>query len=164
MDALEFLSSQHSEIRALCNRLDGGTDTASRRARRLLAAHLCDLIATHMVCEERWFYPALESAATEEHLLRSSEEHLSAKRFIADLVRMDPDAWTFAPKLHVLAHQVLEHIEEEERLLFPLAHALLTREELLRIGADMEAHAGGLLAGEPRLRVLAETDSAAPIY
>ncbi len=165
MDAIELLTSQHAEIRALFARMsENGADGASRRARRLLSAHLCDLLATHLIVEEHWFYPALENSDTEDLLLRSAEEHLSAKRIIADLVTMDPDAWTFAPKFSVLVHQVLDHMDEEERVLFPLAHSLLTREDMLRLGADMEAHAGRLLAGEPRLRLFAETDSAAPIY
>lgn len=163
MDAIELLSGQHAEIRALCARMAGNAP-ASRRARRLLAAHLCDLLATHLMVEERWFYPALETAATEDRLLRSSEEHLVAKRLISDLVNMDPDAWNFAPKLAVLSRHVVQHIDEEEDFLFPLAHALLKREDLLRIGADMEGHAIRLLAGEPRLRIASETDSAAPIY
>jgi hypothetical protein len=77
---------------------------------------------------------------------------------------MDPDAWSFAAKLAVLSRQVLDHIEDEEGSLFPLAQSLLKREDLLRIGADMEGHAIRLLAGEPRLRIQSETDSAAPVY
>lgn len=164
MDAIELLLAQHGEIRALCARMDGAGDGASRRARRLLSAHLCDLLATHMMVEERWFYPALETGTTEDQLLRSVEEHLSAKRIIADLVHLEPDGWNFAPKLHVMAKQILDHIEEEERTVFPLARSLLSREVLLRVGADMEAHAARLLAGEPRLRMISEIDSAAPIY
>ena len=163
MEAIELLSSQHREIRMLCERMNGG-ENASRRARRLLAAHLCDLLAVHIVVEERWFYPALENPGTEDRLLQNAEEHLSAKRIIADLVTLEPDSWSFAPKLAVLTRQILIHMEEEERILFPLAKTLLTRDELLRVGTEMEAHAARLLAGEPRLRIAAEIDSAAPIY
>ncbi|HEY6052240.1 MAG TPA: hemerythrin domain-containing protein, partial [Thermoanaerobaculia bacterium] len=108
--------------------------------------------------------PATRNARTEELLQEAVEEHLSAKRLIADLLEMIPDDPQFDAKVAVLKEQVEHHIEEEEEDLFPEVRQMLEADELEDLGAAMEDMAEDLKAeGAPRESVPAETGSAEPL-
>ncbi|TMA40568.1 MAG: hemerythrin domain-containing protein, partial [Deltaproteobacteria bacterium] len=110
------------------------------------------------------FYPATKNARTEELLQEAVEEHLAAKRLIADLLEMSVDDPQFDAKVAVLKENVEHHIEEEEEELFPKVKKMLKEEELEDLGVVMEDMAEDLkAAGAPRESVPAETGSAAPL-
>jgi hemerythrin superfamily protein len=118
----------------------------------------------HAAIEEKHFYPATKNARTEELLQEAVEEHLSAKRLIADMMEMSSDDPQFDAKLSVLEEQIEHHVEEEEKELFPKVRKMLAKEELEDLGIVMEDMAEELKAsGAPRESVPAETGSAAPL-
>ena len=160
MDAIELLKTQHQEVKGLFKRIE----KAEEDEKQDLFEQLADALAVHAAIEEKHFYPATKNARTEELLQEAVEEHLSAKRLIADMMEMSSDDPQFDAKLSVLEEQIEHHVEEEEKELFPKVRKMLGKEELEDLGVVMEDMAEELKAsGSPRESVPAETGSAAPL-
>jgi hemerythrin superfamily protein len=160
VDAIELLEAQHEEV----EKLFGKIERAEEEEKQDLFEQLADALAVHATIEEKHFYPATKSARTEELLQEAVEEHLSAKRLIADLMEMSPDDPQFEAKMKVLQEQVEHHVEEERTGLFPKVRKMLKKEELEDLGVVMEDLADELKAsGSPRESVPAETGEAAPL-
>ena len=58
---------------------------------------------------------------------------------IAELRKLAKDDEKWGAKFKVLKENIEHHITEEERTMFPVARTLLSREELLALGAKMRA-------------------------
>ena len=160
MDAIDLLMIQHEEAKALFKKIERAEDDEKQD----LFERVADALAVHATIEEKQFYPATRNARTEEMLQEAVEEHLAAKRLIADLLEMTPDDPQFDAKIAVLKEQVEHHIEEEEQELFPEVRRMFKADELEDLGVAMEDMAEDLKAeGAPRESVPAETGSAAPL-
>jgi hemerythrin superfamily protein len=152
MDAIELLKTQHQEVKGLFKQID----KAEEDEKQDLFEQLADALSVHTAIAK--------NARTEELLQEAVEEHLSAKRLIADMMEMSPDDPQFDAKLSVLEEQIEHHVEEEEKELFPKVRKMLGKEELEDLGIVMEDMAEELKAsGAPRESVPAETGSAAPL-
>ena len=160
MDAIELLKTQHEEVKAMFKKIEKAEDEEKQD----LFEQIADALAVHAAIEEKHFYPATKNARTEELLQEAVEEHLSAKRLIADLMEMSPEDPQFDAKVAVLEEQIEHHVEEEEKELFPKVRKMIGKEELEDLGMVMEDMAEELKAsGAPRGSVPAETGSAAPL-
>jgi hemerythrin superfamily protein len=160
VDAIELLKTQHQEVKGLFKRIE----KAEEDEKQDLFEQLADALAVHAAIEEKHFYPATKNARTEDLLQEAVEEHLSAKRLIADLMEMSPEDPQFDAKVAVLEEQIEHHVEEEEKELFPKVRKMIGKEELEDLGMVMEDMAEELKAsGAPRGSVPAETGSAAPL-
>jgi len=160
VNAIELLKTQHEEAKGLFKKIEKAEDDEKQD----LFERLADALAVHATIEEKQFYPATRNARTEEMLQEAVEEHLSAKRLIADLLEMIPDDPQFDAKVAVLKEQVEHHIEEEEEDLFPKVRKMLEADELEDLGVVMEDMAEDLKTeGAPRESVPAETGSAPPL-
>ena len=160
MDAIELLMIQHEEAKALFKKIERAEDDEKQD----LFERVADALAVLATIEEKQFYPATRNARTEEMLQEAVEEHLAAKRLIADLLEMTPDDPQFDAKIAVLKEQVEHHIEEEEAELFPKVRRMFKADEIEDLGVAMEDMAEDLKAeGAPRESVPAETGSAAPL-
>ena len=163
MDAIKLLKLQHREVEALFEEFENAGERAHKK-REELCREISDALAVHAAIEEKIFYPATKDARTEDMLREAVEEHLSAKRIIADLTAATDDDEQFEAKMNVLKEQIEHHVEEEEKELFPKAQKLLDSERLQALGDEMERMVEELTAGgEPRMSVPKETDHAAPI-
>jgi hemerythrin superfamily protein len=159
MDAIELLTTQHRQMEAALERALAA-EGQERGARLQQAA---DVLMSHVLIEERLFYPAVKERRTEDILLESLEEHLSIKRLIADLVELPVTDEHFEAKLHVLKEQTEHHHEEEEGHLFPKVKKLLSGDELAELGKQMQAMQAALLANQPRELAAQQTDAAAEL-
>jgi hemerythrin superfamily protein len=160
VDALKLLKTQHDEAKQLFKKIE----KAEGDEKGELFDELADALAVHATIEEKHFYPATKNARTEELLQEAVEEHLNAKRVIADLLEMSPSDEQFDAKVKVLQEMIEHHIEEEEGELFPKVKKLLSADELEDLGVVMEDMAEDLKAqGAPRENVPAETGAAAPL-
>ena len=163
MNAIELLKRQHEETDRLFReyaRLSPGAHAHKRR----LFARIADELAAHAQIEEMYFYPAANSAETEELLLESAEEHLAVKRIVADLLDLPVTDETFDPKMKVLHDLIRHHVQEEEEQLLPRVARAVDAEALEDLGVQMEAEYERLRQGEPRTNIPAETDYPAPIH
>lgn len=161
-DALELLTEQHEEVEALIDQLQEQGDAPERA---VLFEALADHLAAHTTIEEKLFYPAAMDGSTRELLVEATEEHLSIKRLLADMMALATDDERFDAKLLVLRDQVARHArEEEEGRLFPLVRQLFDEDDLAALGNELLVMFEHLLEdGEPRRRVPAETRAAAPL-
>jgi hemerythrin superfamily protein len=162
MDAIELLKQQHREVEELFEQFEKVGDKNDEKLMEL-AALIADNLAAHATIEEKLFYPSVYVGPTAEKLQEAVEEHLSAKRVIADILGMDPTDVQFKAKMKVLQELIEHHVEEEEKDLFKQVKKLLTKEELALIGEQMEVMFSELIQSEPRMQVPAETDEAAPL-
>jgi hemerythrin superfamily protein len=161
MDALELLESQHDDVESLIEEIEE-TDDPDTKAQ--LFAELADNIAAHGKIEEKIFYPAVMSEETSELLHESTEEHLSVKRVLADMVELDCEDPQWDAKLSVVKEQIRHHArDEEEGELFPKVRKMMSKDELQALAGEMTRMFTELLEGEPRFDVKAETAAAAPL-
>jgi hemerythrin superfamily protein len=161
MSAIDMLEDDHREVEDLFEEFESAKGAAKKRK---VFEEIADKLAVHATIEEKHFYPAAKSEETEDLLLEAAEEHLSAKRVIADLLALDASDETFEAKVKVLQEQIEHHVEEEEGELFPTVQKLLDKEALDALEQEMTATREELLAkGDPRKSIPAETDSAAPV-
>lgn len=160
MNAIELLKNQHREVEKLFAQYEKLTHH-DRKAK--VCASISDNLAAHATVEEKIFYPAVYVGDLKDLLKEAVEEHLAAKRLIADLLAMAPSDGNFDAKVKVLKEQIEHHVEEEEEEMFPKVEKNMTKEELLALGEKMEAMFDSLMEGNPREDVPAETSEAAPI-
>jgi hemerythrin superfamily protein len=158
MDAIDLLEAQHREVEDLFEDFE---EAGSKQKKRAIFEQIADRLAVHAGIEERDFYPSVKAEDTEEILLESLEEHLAAKRVIADLLALDASDETFEAKVKVLQEQIEHHVEEEENELFPSVRKLFDDETLEALAQRMTATQEELLqAGRPRDAIPGETAEA----
>ena len=160
MDAVDFLVRQHREMERAMKRVLEADDGKAKA----LFADVADHLTTHIASEEEIFYPAVREKRTEDILLESLEEHLSLKRFLADLLELEPGDKAFEAKFKVLKEQAEHHHEEEEENLFPKVKKLLDERQRAALGEKMQALQSRMQkGGNPREDVASQTDEAAPL-
>jgi len=161
LDALELLMDQHEEVESLIEQVEDADDAGTKAE---LFRELADKLAAHSTIEEKIFYPAVMADKTREQLVEATEEHLSVKRLLADMLTLDVADEHFDAKLTVLKEQIRHHAhDEEEDHLFPIVRKQCSRDELAAIGNELLAMFEKLITREPRRNVPSETSHAAPL-
>jgi len=164
MDAITLLKKQHREVEDLFEKFEKACDSGSDDEVLMdLFARIADNLAAHCAIEEKIFYPSVYVGDTADKLHEAVEEHLSAKRVIADLLDMQPSDAQFKAKMSVLKEEILHHVEEEESDLFKRVRKMLTRGELTAMGDQLQAQFDALIQTEPRMQVPRETAEAPPL-
>nr|AYM53196.1 cation-binding protein [Melittangium boletus] len=164
MDAITLLKQQHREVEDLFEKFEKACDSGRDDAVLMeLFARIADNLAAHCAIEEKIFYPSVYVDDTADKLREAVEEHLSAKRVIADLLDMQPSDERFKAKMSVLKEEILHHVEEEESSLFKRVRKMLTRSELTVLGEQLQAEFDSLIQTEPRRLVPQETAEAPPL-
>lgn len=136
MDAFELLKNDHKKVAQLFKEIE----SASGQQKTQLFSRLKRELDVHAHIEEKVFYPALENTdEAREITLEAYEEHKVVKDLLAELAGggAPNDEWN--AKLTVLRENVEHHVEEEEGELFGKARRALSREQIERFGAEMEA-------------------------
>jgi hypothetical protein len=160
MDAIELLKTQHEEVKSLFAKYE---DTEDGRSKRAIFIRIADNLAAHATIEEKIFYPAAYVGELRELLEEAVEEHLAAKRIIADLLDMSVEDDNFDAKVKVLKEQIEHHVEEEEGEMFDKVEKTLDQDKREELGAEMEEMFTELMSDSPRLAVPGETSEAAPL-
>lgn len=139
-DAITLLKDDHKQVRALLGELDETTEKAGDKRERLLATIEQEL-TIHTRIEEEIFYPAFRDAARKKDdgklYFEALEEHHVVDMVLPEIKGTRVESEQFAAKAKVLKDLVEHHAEEEETEMFPRARKLMTRDELLRLGAEM---------------------------
>ena len=163
MDAIALLRKQHDDVEALFKKFEKSEEDDEKQG---IFEAIADNLAAHATIEEKVFYPVAYRDGEEdlEDMLREAfEEHLAAKRVIADLLDMKAGDENFDAKMKVLHEQIEHHIEEEEHELFPKAKKEIAVDELEAMGVEMEEMFDALIDTDPRMEVPSETEEAAPL-
>src|SRR4051812_17034245 len=127
MNAIDLLESQHREVEKLFAKIE---KSPSDDVKGRIFEEIADKLAVHAAIEEHHFYPAVKAKRTEDILLESLEEHVTIKRTLADLMKIDADDETFDAKVKVLKEEIEHHVEEEESDLFPTVKKLIAAADL----------------------------------
>jgi hemerythrin superfamily protein len=136
-DALALLKADHEHMLDMFEQFEA-------LGRKELATRICAELVKHTAAEEEIFYPAVRSARgdNEELVEQAIAGHGAAKDLIGQLMRMDGHDALFDAKVRVLSELIGQHIEEEEKNIFPKArHGGL---DLDALGREIEACKAGI--------------------
>ncbi len=136
MDAFELLKNDHKKVSQLFKEIE----SASGQAKTQVFSRLKRELDVHAHIEEKVFYPALENTDEARDItLEAYEEHKVVKDLLGELASGGAPSDEWDAKLTVLKENVEHHVEEEEGELFSKARRALSREQIERLGAEMEA-------------------------
>lgn len=119
-DALARVKADHHRVRTLFRQYDATTD---QERQQRIAEEVFAALALLAQFEDIVFYPAFAEAGGEagERLVGGArQEHQLFKDLIAELRDIDDDD-VFPARFHELRDYVEQHMEEEEREMFPQA-------------------------------------------
>ena len=136
MNAFQLLKNDHQIVSGLFDQIE----SASGKSKTQLFTRLKSELDVHAHVEEKIFYPALENKQeSREITLEAYEEHKVVKDLLSELAagRAADEEWD--AKLKVLRENVDHHVEEEEGELFDKANDVLSDEDIVRLGNEMEA-------------------------
>lgn len=138
-DALEILVLEHRRFEALLAQGEGLTERA-RKGRRQLLDSLMSELAAHERMEEQVLYPALLSYShTRETLTEGLHEHDSAEAIVNELEAIPTDDVEWGVRFKALKESLQDHMDHEEKHLFPVARGVFSREELRDLAEQMLA-------------------------
>ena len=123
-DAIAMLKADHRKVRTLFRQYDATTD--QDRQQRIAEAVFAEL-DLHAQLEDTVFYPAFEEAQGDEGERLAGgarQEHQLFKDLMAELRDID-DEDAFPALFHALRDYVEQHVEDEEREMFPQAEVHL---------------------------------------
>jgi hemerythrin superfamily protein len=148
LNAIDLLMQDHRELESLFSEFDylqrRGDDTSA------VIKSACAELKIHDALENDIFYPAVGEAARDEavdSLLDDSEDaHDDVLDLMEQLELGHADGASHNARFSAIAKAALEHIEREERELFPLL-SKLDRLDLDAVAADMKARTSELMAG-----------------
>lgn len=132
-DAIELLTSEHKEVKALFEEYQRSVDKeSSSKELTALAQKICSLLTVHAKVEEEFLYPALrKSFDTSELIDEAAIEHATIKSLIEQIVNGNRRDSLYDAKVKVLGEYVDHHVKEEEGQIFPKAKILkLDMEEI----------------------------------
>jgi len=137
MDAIALLKTDHHLFRDLLERLE---ETEAGQIERVeLFNELKARLIAHETIEEEILYPALqEFAQAEEIVAHSYEEHHVVDLLLDELTTLSFKDPAWAAKAHVLQENLVHHLKDEEKDLFPKARRLLPANALDDLGTLMD--------------------------
>ena len=138
-DPLVLLETDHRRFEDLLRK---GVQTSQRGVKRRtqLLTTLVSELNTHELIEERILYPALKPhPAARDIVLEGYQEHHVADLIARELRTLAKDDEKWGAKFKVFKESIEHHIQEEESNMFRTARAVLSRDELLELGARMRA-------------------------
>jgi hemerythrin-like domain-containing protein len=149
MDAIKLLKTDHKLVKELLAQLEETSERATKKRASLLREIQINLKA-HTTIEEEIFYPAFKKAgqkAEAKMYFEALEEHRAAEDLVLpDLLGTDPSSVEFSGRAKVLKELIEHHADEEEKEMFKDAKELLSKEELVELGSQMEARKEEVIA------------------
>jgi general stress protein YciG len=137
LGATDLLRADHRQIsglfqqQSMCHEKD--------ETRVSLVYQICAALEVHAQVEEEIFYPVVKAqvdVSTGEKIDEGIKEHQQMQDLIIQLRHMAVDDAAFAPTVQCLRECVEHHVEEEERLVMPIAEQC--GEDLPRLGAQIQ--------------------------
>ena len=140
MDALELLKKDHQKVKELFEQ----AEEAEGKELENIFDQIKTELETHARIEETVFYPAVQKhEEVKDMVLESLEEHKQIKTLLKEMDNLTSDSEKFEPKLQVLMENVEHHAEEEEEeKMFPKLRKVMSKQQLEKLGADLEAAKG----------------------
>jgi hemerythrin-like domain-containing protein len=137
-DPIVLLETDHRRFEELLKQGEETTERAVKRRTELLKT-LTASLNVHELIEEKILYPALKPhPQAREIVLEGYQEHHVADLVLKELNALARDNEKWGAKFKVLKENIAHHIKEEEREMFRIARAVLSRDELNDLGVRMK--------------------------
>jgi hemerythrin-like domain-containing protein len=154
-DAITLLKADHKKVKALLASLERTTERSAERRTKLLG-QIESEVKVHSTVEEEIFYPAFRDAVRKKNdrelYQEALEEHHVVDLVMPEVKECDPAGEVFPAKAKVLKELIEHHADEEEKQMFKTARQVIAKEDLLDLGARIQARKKELQAmGSPRL-------------
>jgi len=162
MDAVDFLTKEHEEAKALFERIEASADPAEKE--RLLAEVMAALRA-HTKIEEEVLYPVIreQMKGGSKMFEEAMQEHQEAKKAMKELESLSPTEKDWQDHFEILMHGVLHHAKEEEAEMFPKMRETFSQERLDELGEKLEADETGQIVVDLPVEELKEQAKASDI-
>ena len=137
-DAIELLVADHRTVEQMFTQYNAASNDAG--VANHVAAEIVKELSVHAVIEEQVLYPTVrrslpDGGALADHAL---EEHQELKELLAEVDGRDASDPQIRSTLGRIEKAVTEHVEEEERDLFPKLLSECGQDDLQRMGKAME--------------------------
>ncbi|NUO73369.1 MAG: hemerythrin domain-containing protein [Frateuria sp.] len=141
MNAIELLTQDHKNMRALLDELTGTTTRGVKKRKELLEKIQTNL-TVHNTIEEEIFYPAFKDAGDgrddAKMYFEALEEHRAAGDLVLpDLLKTDAASEKFSGRAKVLKELFEHHADEEEKEMFKRARALMGKKAIDELGEQL---------------------------
>jgi hemerythrin-like domain-containing protein len=137
VDAIQLIQKDHRQIEELFRRFERAERDEDRKAQGAIARDVVRALSVHAALEEQYVYPVIRRSE-DAGILDALEEHHAAKVLLSEIEALTPASERFAAKMHVLAENVRQHVEEEERELLPILERTLDADRLRTLGETLE--------------------------
>jgi hemerythrin superfamily protein len=129
-ETFALLVKDHEMVKGIIEDLLETSPSAKKTRQELLKTLKKELLA-HENLEERVVYPPLETRkATRDLTLEAYQEHHVVDQLLEELESLDFKDEDWKAKLTVLQENLLHHVQEEEKELFPKAEKTLSKDQL----------------------------------
>lgn len=133
----QTLIKEHGEVSALMGRVLASHDAQTQR--ELFTAIRAELLS-HAEAEEQEFYAVLlRRPTTREMAEQSLRDHKTLEDVLIEMAAMDPEEPAWSVRFRALKDIVDQHVQEEEKELFPRAKDALTKEQVQDIDARFQS-------------------------
>lgn len=140
---LEVLHDDHRRVHDLCARLDDAGESTEA-----IAGQLCRELDLHEHLESDVLYPAAQRAGVAADVLAQAQRaHDELAGIVQDVARLTAGDDRFAAATQSLIRHARQHIDEEERTLFPIVERALGA-ALGDLGAELESYRARLTTPE----------------
>lgn len=162
MDAVELLTQEHAEAKAMFERIEASTDPAEKD--KLLAEVMAALRAHTKIEEEVLYAPMREQVKGGGKMFEEAmQEHQEAKEAMNKLDKMSATDEDWQPQFEILMHGVLHHATEEETEMFPKLRETFSQAHLDELGEKLLADELGELVVDLTVDELREQAKASDI-
>lgn len=134
-DAIELLKQQHREVDGLFERIQ----RADGDEKIQLLGRIAEMLTIHSEIEERLFYPFARQRGVQDLVDHSLQEHAEVKLLISELLQLKRNDARVDQDVRKLITSVQQHVKEEEGTFFPRLMTLVTNDELVKLGEQMQA-------------------------
>ncbi|MGW5649506.1 hemerythrin domain-containing protein [Saccharopolyspora sp. NPDC003752] len=136
---VDVLVTDHREVeQAFADYERGGLSDEQRRE---LVDHIITELVRHSVAEEQYLYPTARETLPNGDEVADKEiaEHAEAEEVMKRLESMDVADAGFDDLMAQLIRDIRQHVEEEERDLFPRLEQACNADELMDLGKKIQA-------------------------
>jgi len=142
IDALQFIAHDHQMILRMFADFRGACADNDEDDQRAISQEIIRALCVHSGVEDQVLMPALRKASRNSRqnrdVDRMAKEHQTAEDELFELKSLDPEDVRFEMKMNAMMQDVENHIMLEERELLPILRDACSRDELLKLGGDME--------------------------
>ena len=135
MNAITILKEDHQKFLKLFDKIEQNTE---QNKRDIFFQQLQLTITTHMLSEERVFYPAVKRYSEIADVIdKSFQSHHFVNVGLKELHTTPFDSETWLPKFQAIRDSIITHMCDEENCLFPKVMELMDLPQLESLGNDI---------------------------